>query len=142
MEKVFDLKEVINGVTDSASNNVEDVRFIKKMEVGQVVRHGDLYYNFVGEYGTEYPHGALLQSNQLASGTSAGSRHIAEAPAKCYVGTKLPDYYNDTAFIGPYFESKERFVVSHPEHSSIHFPSGNYMVSFQLDARTLQKVKD
>ena len=135
----FDLKEVIAKVTSGADSNVDSVRFIKKMEIGQVVRHGDCYYHKVAD---DHPHGALADTNQLADGTSKGSRHIAESPAVCYVGTTMPSYCKDDAFMGPCFSSSERFTVSHPEHADCSFPSGKFQTTIQMDAQRQQKVKD
>lgn len=130
--------EVMEKINQTAQNNIQDERFIKKIAIGKVVRQGDIYIHCVG---FEHKSGDLLKSNQLAQGTSKGSRHVAESPAQCYNGTTLPSYCNN-AFLGPLIKSGQRFIISHPEHAHISLPAGCYQITHQMDARTLERVRD
>lgn len=135
---MYNLQETIEKVTSSAQFNIEDERFIKKMEIGQVVRQGDVYIHSVE---ANHKHGEVAKNNQLAIGNSKGSRHYAESPAKVYEGNTLPSWCNNS-FMGPCVVSDHRFTVSHPEHANISLPAGTYQITHQLDARTLERVKD
>jgi len=139
MESTLDLKETIEAVTKGADANSDDVRFIKKMEIGQVWRQGDIYGILVPD---DHPHGKLLESNKLAVGNSKGARHTAESKAKCYEGTTLPDFCKETAFLGPCVVSEERFTVFHEEHSDICTVKGTYQILHQADYQTQQRVQD
>ena len=136
---MFDTKEIIKQIQQSVETNRDDVRFIKRMEVGQIVRQGDIYIHKVNE---SHKGGMLQSVNQLAVGNSKGSRHIAESPAKCYVGTNKPETCNDAIFLGPLVKSESRFTISHPEHANIVLPSGCYQITHQLDPRTQERVRD
>jgi len=133
------INDMLNEIENYYEEMDTDFRFIKSMEIGKIVRQGDIYINKVAE---DFPHGSLKKDKQLAEGTSTGSRHMAEAPAECYVGTTIPEYYSEKAFLGPFVKSSERFVVSHPEHADVSLPIGCYQVSHQLNPSTLQRVRD
>lgn len=117
---------------------VQDKRTILKIELGQVVRQGDIYLHCVSR---DHRHGAELKTRQLAIGESMGSRHMAEAPAKMYQGTDAPDWA-ETELLGPCIVADLSFTVSHPEHAHIDLPAGVYQVTHQMDARTKKRVID
>ena len=132
--------EAMERVTVEAGQKaVAGVRFIKVMTIGQVVRQGDIYLHRVA---AEHPRGEATQNRQLAIGTTRGSRHVAEAPAEVYVGTTRPEYCDERTLLGPVVVSRERIVVTHPEHAHYSLPAGTYQVTHQTDARTLARVQD
>ena len=131
--------EVMEKVNQTAQNNVHEERFIKVFAIGKCVRQGDIYIHRVND---DHKCGKELKINQLAHGTSKGSRHVAESPAICFEGIKAPDYCNANTFLGPLIKSEQRFIVSHPEHADFSLPAGCYQVTHQMDARTLERVRD
>ena len=139
MTTTLNSQDILTQIMKSVESNVEDVRFIKRIEVGQIVRQGDIYIHKVDE---NHSHGALQTNNQLAIGNSKGSRHIAESPAKCYTGTNKPKTCKDAIFLGPMVKSESRFTISHPEHANIELPAGCYQITHQLDPRTQERVRD
>ena len=118
---------------------VPEVRFIDRIDIGKVVRQGDVYVHAVAE---NHPKGKEAKSRQLAIGTTQGSRHVAEAPSSVYEGTAAPEWCGQTTFVGPRIVSQERFTITHPEHAQVSLPPGHYQVTHQLDAKTLQRVQD
>jgi len=118
---------------------VLEVRRIEGIEIGKVVRQGDIYIHRVDE---KHARGNRLKSRQLALGNTMGSRHIAEPPAKVFEGTTLPGWCDRRTFLGPLVESKKRFTVTHPEHAHVDLPPGCYQITHQMDARTMERVKD
>ena len=132
------IKEAIEKVTLSAKNNNPDERFIKEIEIGKCVRQGDIYIHRVND---DHNCGDKAASSQLAKGTSKGSRHFAEAPAVVYESKTTPEWCS-TTLLGPCVKSTSRFTVSHPEHANISLPGGTYQITHQMDARTLEKVRD
>ncbi|MFW6219846.1 MAG: hypothetical protein ACOCZ5_01400 [bacterium] len=137
--KTISISEAIEQVTKSAENNIEDVRICYHMQPGQVVRQGDIYIHRVKK---DHKHGKQSVNNQLAIGNSKGSRHFAESPAICYDGVEAPQYCDGGTLLGPVVKSSEAFVVSHPEHANIHLSAGTYQITHQMDARTLDRVRD
>lgn len=121
------------------TNAQPEMRRIKKMDIGQVVRQGDIYIHAVSSY---HSCGRKLKSRQLAVGQTRGARHVAEPPSTCYAGTTLPDYCDARTFLGPFIKSNKRFSITHPEHAHVSLPAGTYQVTHQMDARTLQRVQD
>lgn len=117
---------------------VSEIRFIKKMEIGQVVRQGDIYIHCVGD---KHPHGDKTNNRQLAPGSTQGSRHTVEGNVDVFNGTTAPEWAS-RALIGPYIYGKERFVVPHPEHAHVSLPSNGYQITYQLDAQTMMRVDD
>lgn len=124
---------------EAAEKAVQEIRTIKDIEIGKSVRQGDIYIHRIAD---DHPHGKASKSRQLAIGNTPGSRHIAEAPSKVFAGVKAPDYCRQGTFLGPLVVSTERFTVSHPEHAHVSLPAGAYQVTHQMDAMTMQRVKD
>lgn len=118
---------------------VAEVRQIKAMQIGEVVRQGDIYIHRVAD---KHPRGEAAPTNQLAIGTGMGSRHVAEAPAKVFVGSDEPSWCDSWSFLGPCVVASERFVISHPEHAHVSLPEGVYQITHQTDALTQQRVRD
>ena len=131
------IQDVIKKVRESAKQNSREVRFIDQIEVGQVVRQGDIYIHTVAQ---DHIRSGRLQTRQLAEGLSQGARHVAEPPAEVYEWNRLPEWC--TGIAGPVVVSAERFTVSHPEHADISLPAGTYMVTYQMDPRTMERVRD
>jgi len=127
-------------VSDASERAVPDVRAILAIKVGQAVRQGDIYIHRVDEY---HPRGAAARNRQLAVGTTQGSRHVAEPPAIVYEGAERPKWCTGQ-LLGPLFvvPQGQRCVVSHPEHAHVDLPAGTYQVTHQMDARTLDRVRD
>jgi hypothetical protein len=118
---------------------INSARVVHKMGVGQTVRQGDIYLHRVKD---GHAHGRKLKSRQLALGNTMGSRHMAGAPATVYDGTTLPEWCDRRTFMGPLIMSVERFTVTHPEHAHVELPPGCYQVTHQMDARTMERVRD
>lgn len=144
------IQEVSNDIQLDANNKKSsDIRFVKTILQGQVVRQGDIYIHCVSQ---DFTKGRLSESRKLAMGDTQGSRHIAEAPAQVFQGIDLPTYMLNqyrgsklkllNAVGGPFIESEARFIISHPEHSNVSLPMGCYQISHQLDPRTATRVKD
>ena len=121
------------------TNAVQEVRRIESIEIGKVIRQGDIYIHRVD---AKHVHGKKLKNRQLALGNTMGSRHIAEAPARVCEGTTLPEWCDRRTFLGPLVESDKRFKITHPEHAHVDLPSGCYQVTHQMDARTMERVQD
>jgi hypothetical protein len=64
-----------------------------------------------------------------------------EGAAEVYLGTTPPEWAK-RALLGPMFRLFSRGTVTHPEHAHISLPAGTYQVTHQMDARTLQRVRD
>jgi hypothetical protein len=125
-------------VREAKERAVQEVRRIDAIKPEQVVRQGDIYIHRVPD---AHPRGKTA-ARQLALGNTQGSRHVAEAPSKVFVGTTLPIGCQPRTFLGPLVESDERFTVTHPEHAHVSLPAGTYQVTHQMDARSLQRVQD
>lgn len=128
--------DAMKKIEKTASGNVGDVRVIKSMGVGHVVRQGDIYIHGVKE---SHAHGKAC-GNQLAQGTSKGSRHVAEG-AECFSGEKVPEWC-EIALLGPFIKALKSFTITHPEHADVCLPAGSYQITHQMDARTLERVRD
>lgn len=127
----------ITKAADEAAIN--SARVVHQMDVGRVVRQGDIYIHRVAD---DHKAGEKVESRQLAVGNTTGSRHVAEAPASVYVGTTLPSWCEPRAFLGPCIAATGRFTVSHPEHAHVELPPGRYQITHQTDVRTMERVRD
>ncbi len=122
-------------------NVVAKIRRIETMDIGKIVRQGDIYIHRVDD---KHKRGEEAGSRQLAIGESMGSRHIAEAPSMIFQGAAAPEWYTNrfTPLLGPCIVSKERFVITHPEHAHVDLPAGTYQITHQMDARTQRRAID
>lgn len=132
MESVL---EVLGKIEQEAAVSSPECRVIKSIKIGDAVRQGDIYIRRVDP---KHAKGGLLKTLQLAPGSNSGSRHCVEG-AECYAGA---DEKINNAVRGPVIVAKDRFKVTHPEHAHFDLPKGTYQVTYQLDARTLQRVRD
>ena len=117
----------------------QEVRRLACMEIGQVVRQGDIYIHRVAD---NHPRGPKAKSRQLAIGSTQGSRHIAEAPAEVYEGTTRPEWCAANTFLGPVVVCPEPCTIAHPEHAHVKLPKGTYMVTHQADWQSMHRVQD
>ena len=141
MNQTMTTQEVFAKITEDATFKARgEDRIVPEMKIGQYVRQGDIYITKVA---ANHPRGAATQDRQLAQGESRGSRHIAEAPAKIFAGSKAPSTaMNDKVFLGPCVESASDFRISHPEHAHVILTAGTYQITHQMDALTLKRVAD
>lgn len=136
--------EAIKKIKDHAEKiSTQDIRVVKKHVVGKAIRQGDLYIHMVKD---DFPVGDKIETRQLAEGISLGARHILAGKCKVFVCKELPAYMstNFRTLVNFAFDVYgEGAVLTHPEHAHIEFPcAGRYVVTYQMDARTLVKVRD
>lgn len=124
--------------TEARAKAVHETRKIQIMPIGKVARQGDIYVHRVAD---DHAHGTKMETNQLVRGVTMGSRHVASKGVTCFEGTKAPEWA-PRAILGPCIESPKRFKIEHPEHAWLDLPAGRYQVTLQMDARTLQAVRD
>lgn len=116
------------------------MRDCRKMEIGKVVRQGDIYIHRVPE---NHPCGNLLKNHQLAMGVTLGSRHIADENFTIFKGTHLPEWVDRGHFLGPCIKTdKETALITHPEHANVALGPGCYQITHQMDIRTMERVAD
>ena len=129
----------------------QDKRIIKSMKAGQMVRQGDIYLiNVTGLKQTKVFQNVEVKfdgfitklandknGHQLVPGSTMGSRHIVDNTVSVHVNPTNP-----SSLVGPLITAKDAFTVSHPEHAHFELPAGDYLVCYQLNAKTQQRVKD
>jgi hypothetical protein len=142
--------EVIEKISTSAKPRQEK-RIIKSMKPGQMVRQGDIYlinitgkkevkvFNTINVSFNNYITSAKPQGNQfqLVPGSTMGSRHMVDSSVKVKLNPT-----NTSSLVGPVIESESAFLVTHPEHAHFELPKGSYLVCYQLNALTRERVKD
>ena len=134
------VKETIEKIQKEATERaVKEIRFIDKISLGQVVRQGDIYIHCVDK---DHKHGQESKTAQLAIGSTQGSRHFANGECTCFEGTTLPEWCASGTFLGPFVEVEKRSVITHQEHAHVSLPVGYYQITHQMDARSLQRVRD
>ena len=128
----------IERVEQGAIANEQSARRIETMEVGQVVRQGDIYIHRVKE---DHPAGEETKNRQLAMGETQGSRHIIDGECQIFVGTTAPNWA-PRALLGPLVRLFKRGSVTHPDHAHVDLPAGTFQITHPMDARTLERVRD
>lgn len=140
--KVKTAEEAQNLIERAAKEQmVAKVRYIDSIEIGKVVRQGDIYIHRVAD---DHEMGDPSPTRQLAMGESMGSRHVAEEPAVVYMGEEAPPWYtkNHGPLLGPCLVCSQRFKITHPEHAHVDLPAGTYQITHQRDGRTQARALD
>ena len=141
------MQAAIEKVTNTSTANKDDsVRVVKAMltesecrERGKpidAIRQGDIYITRLDEL----PVGLKpAKTNQLAPGSTQGSRHVVRADAGVVVYERKGD-----ALTGPVISAPEGFRIDHPEHGDIAIECGGvYGVNYQrAHAEELRRVAD
>lgn len=138
--------EAVDKVTQASLNPLTEKRVVKSIKPGQVVRQGDIYLVRLNDEDFGKARESLTPWNagqQLAEGTSVGSRHVALKPAKAYSGYSGPiPGTSGNLLRGPVVDAPARFTITHPEHAHVELPKGKYGVLYQVDTSTRQRVAD
>ena|SRR3990167_5291813 len=135
--KILEVMEKIK--IESKEKNTTELRVIKSHTVGKAIRQGDIYIHMVV---ADFPIGEIINTKQVVDGNSIGSRHILDKDVIVYEGKELPKWVNIRWPLGKSFDVKNRSIVTHPEHAHISLPKGRYVVTHQMDMRSMQKVSD
>ncbi len=133
--------ETIQKIQASA-RSMPEVRVISQMEIGQVVRQGDIYIERVAAIEGK---GKAVKSRQLAPGTTKGSRHIVAESEAVTLWESKPSLKGKAAFqIGAAIQAKGPVTITHPEHAWIKLDCGNadYQVFFQADYARKARAED
>jgi hypothetical protein len=125
--------------TKAQEINTQELRVISQHIIGKAVRQGDIYIHMVEN---DFEVGQEINVKQIVDGTSIGSRHILDGNVIVYEGKVLPKWVASNYPLGKAFDVKSRCIVTHPEHAHVELPKGRYVVTHQMDLRTLQKVSD
>lgn len=116
-----------------------DIRVVKNMKVGQVVRQGDVYLKMIKSPEIDESY-AEYRNNQIAPGNTKGSRHIVSGNVKMFIKKEMSR--QDNATTGPVISASEEFCVTHPEHAHMQLPAGDYQVTYQLNFAQQHRVRD
>jgi len=132
--------EIMQRVKEGAELNTPEIRIIKKCEIGQGYRQGDIYVYRVAD---DHKHGKKVGSHKLAIGEGEGSNHFAEGEIELFEGTTLPSFLAPGTFLGPLIKAPKGFLNTHPRHAHCKMEQGGtFQTVHQVDARTLQRVRD
>lgn len=98
------------------------------------------------------------QSRQIAIGQGAGSHHTAEGQVRVYWPDSIDNAVKDCPKIpggffkrepearrqclGPIVVAETAWRNSHPSHAHHIYPAGTFLITFQLDRRTMRRVQD
>lgn len=142
MKNQIDTVTTINRIRENAKA-MPEVRVIREMKIGQVVRQGDIYIERVKEIEGK---GKAVKSRQLAPGNTKGSRHIVDESPSVKIWESSPALGSRARFqVGPAIEAVGDFAVSHPEHAWVRFALGvkaAFQVWFQADFARKERARD
>jgi hypothetical protein len=145
------IHQTIQMVSDAAKPRQEK-RVINSIKPGQMIRQGDIYaINVTGLKSINVfktidvnlsSYTSIVKTNktlfQLVPGSTMGSRH--QVRTNEVVLSINPT--NGTSLVGPMIHAEKSFDILHPEHAHFNLPAGDYLICYQLNAKTKQRVKD
>jgi len=122
--------EVLAAVQEAAEEIQNDAtqQFPEAASPGDAWRQGDVYITLLDSL----PEGALLlddPSNQLAPGTTQGSRHCLDS----LDGVTMYRLPRPEMLDGPVLECRQQRTITHPEHGDVVLPPGIYGITYQRD---------
>jgi hypothetical protein len=144
------ITETINEISQAAKPR-QEMRVIKSIQPGQMIRQGDIYlvcisgmtdikvFDNIKVTVAEYtkPVKTNKKHHQLVPGSTMGSRHMVDSKVMMSLNPT-----NKSSLVGPILRSVEAFEVTHPEHAHFRMPAGEYLVCYQLNDKTKERVKD
>jgi hypothetical protein len=130
---------------------------IRRHTRGQKGHQGDVYCHPVTSRPTAWSR--ATPGRQVAVGDTVGSRHVADgedisvywpvsqdtAMAECPIpgfAEKLGGPEIARQCLGPIVVARKEWTLVHPEHAHHVFPAGTYLITYQLDRRTMRVVRD
>jgi hypothetical protein len=142
--------EAIEHISTKAKPN-QETRIIKAIKPGHMIRQGDIYaINVDGMTSIEVfqtvkvdfkNYTSKVKTNkthyQLVPGSTKGSRHTVKNDLEIFVNPT-----NDSSLVGPLIKSQKDFTIEHPEHAHFQLPAGTYLICYQMNDKTKQRVKD
>lgn len=147
--KTQSLESAIEAIQGSVPD--VDLRICRRIEIGTAVQQGDVYIHRVPD---DWAYGERLETKQLAAGTTQGARHTIDGPAVLHASLRLPDGVSapvdpasgrrvpESVILGPTIVATGAFTVPHPTHAHHRLPAGVYCVTYQVDMRTMRRVRD
>lgn len=138
--EVSNAKDAVS-VLESHVEEIPQPRDLSNMKVGEAAHQGDVIVIRVDKVKNV----GAVASRQLAPGMSVGSNHrVPDVPGVGIFSHKDPlPYRFSEAQRGPCVISDKPWSLLHPKHGDmVNFPAGDYIVLYQIDSRTLQRVND
>lgn len=154
MEATLEVGTKLKQIEQEAKTAPRQSRVMKHLATYQTCRQGDIYIQRIPDLtAKELKTLKLWGSQKLVRGNEGGSRHIAESGSgdepnrvRVYesdtVRMKVLSTFRPEVQLGPVIVAKKRVTITHPEHAHIDLPAGCYQIGYQLDARTMQRVRD
>lgn len=154
MNAALEVGTKLKQIEQEAATAPKTTRVMKNLALHQTCRQGDIYIQRIPDLAAkELKALKLWGSQKLVRGNEGGSRHIAESSSgdeanrvRVYESDKtrmkVLRTFRPEVQLGPIIVAKKRVIVSHPEHAHIDLPGGCYQIGYQLDARTMQRVRD
>lgn len=127
------LEKALEHIDDAASRATNAAKRIKKINIGQIVRQGDLYITRIKKVASSEP----WLNRQLAIGSGRGARHVVNTD-----NVRLFVPSDNNVLSGPEIVADTEWSLTHPDHCDYVFPPGHYKTSYQLDSRTGNRVSD
>ena len=137
LSEVKNVTEALSRIKEVAGQTTADVRIVPQMQIGQIVRQGDLYITRVAD---QLPSGLVAASSlQLVEGDTMGSRHCVRPRADLRV---LTDPKDQDPLHGPFLSAPTGFYVEHPEHGHMDVrQAGCFRVEYQRDAAAEERAR-
>lgn len=128
---------------------------MRRHTAGQNGMQGDCYLHPIKERPKCWNVETTDQSRQVAIGEGVGSNHCAKgkirvfwpdsqdsAAKECPIKLFSKDEAARRVCLGPIIEADETWNVTHPKHAHHEYPAGLFLVTYQLDRRTMRQVRD
>ena len=144
--KASPVDAILAAIEDAAASSLNEKCIVDSIEINKFIRQGDVYLVRIDDE-IQSKLSTWANGTQVAEGTTLGSRHVVSNNVSVMRTeetdqTKSSPGRDKANVVGPVIVAKERFTLSHPEHCHFDLPAGTYQVLYQVDAKTLERVRD
>jgi len=117
---------------------------------------GDVYCHPIAKHPDCWDIETTDQSRQVAVGQGEGSNHCVIGSARVFWPKSAEEAAKECPLkgffaaeidarkvcLGPVIVADGEWTLTHPKHAHHVFPAGTYLITYQLDRRTMRQVKD
>lgn len=151
--KTMTIDQLHTKLEAAGCGQAQEVRRHTKNSVGH---QGDIYCHPIKKRPACWDVETTDQTRQVAVGQGEGSHHCAAGKVRVFWPKNAQEAANDCPLksffanepgarqvcLGPIIEADAEWTLTHPHHAHHTFPAGTYLITFQLDRRTMRQVRD
>lgn len=144
-------------LTAAVKSPIHETRHHRTCALGKGAHQGDVYLIRIAKRPAAWTT-EVSKTRQVAVGQGEGSNHRADGALRVFWPKSMDTAVQDCPVkhlgfldrlgnaagqcLGPVIVAQKRWELTHPKHANHSLPAGTYLVTYQLDRRTMRRVQD